>query len=132
MHACPTCPNRWIADLFEALGSPEKAEEIRKAGCQWLWNVWIDGEGGQPEPRTVCGSSHMPEALNKLGAEVTLASKTIQKDRNEQAKALGAIESAMAEHGAGEGLQALAKVGLLATVGRRVDASTEELPEGEK
>lgn len=144
MEVCPNCPNRNHADTLDALAEAaessrlfrvfapalrRRAEEVRKAGCQWVWNVWVETEEGQaPEPRRVCGASHMEKALNKLGGEVMLASETIQKDRNEQARALEAIEGAMAEHGAGEILQALAKVGLLAAVGRRVDASLEELP----
>lgn len=132
MEVCPTCPNKLMADLFEEMGSVEKAEEIRKAGCQWVWNVYLEDAEGNPYPARVCGATHMEKAMNKLGSEVMLASETIQKDRNEQARALEAIEGAMAEHGAGEILQALARVGLLATVGGRVSAIRGKLPEGEK
>lgn len=117
MRACPTCPNRWLADLFEELGSKEKADEIRRAGCQWLWNVWVDGKSGQPEPRTECGSTHIVAALNKLGGEVKLASETIQADRNEQAAALETVQAAIAELGGGAVLQALGVLGLLSAQG---------------
>ena len=117
MEVCPSCPNRWMADLFEALGSPEKAQEIRAAECGWVWNVWIEDEKGNPEPIRVCGRQHLRDATNKLGAEVKLASQTIQADRNEQARALEAVEAAIAEHGGGAVLQALGVLGLLTTQG---------------
>ena len=117
-----------MADLFEEMGSVAKADEIRRAGCQWVWNVWLEDGEGNPRPARVCGATHMEKAMNKLGGEVRLASETIQADRNEQARALEAIEAAMAEHGAGEVLQALARVGLVATVGHRMGARLKELP----
>lgn len=135
MRACPTCPNRHHADTLDALAEAarvsrlfrvfapalrRRAEQVRAAGCQWLWNVWVEGEDDQPEPRTVCGSSHMAHALNKLGGEVMLASQTIQEDRNEQAKAIQKIKAAIAEHGGGEAPQALAGMGFLGLVGREL------------
>lgn len=144
MKACPTCPNRHHADTLDALAEAAKvsrlfrvfapalrrrAEQVRAAGCQWLWNVWVEDEDGQPEPRTVCGSSHMAHALNKLGGEVKLASQTIQADRNEQARALEKAQVAIAEHGAGEVLRALAAMGLRGFLGRELaGASGDEQP----
>lgn len=113
-----------------AIAEESRAEEIRAAGCQWLWNVWVEGKDGQPEPRTECGSTHIVTALNKLGGEVVLASETIQEDRNEQAKAIDKIEAAIAERGGGEVLRALGRIGLLTVQsGLQKEGRPGELPE---
>jgi len=116
MNACENCPNRNIADLAEAVGAEELAARIRERGCGWWWYVEADKSGRKPEWK--CGAEHLPEHLNRMGGLMTFAARTVQDDRNEQAKALEQIEAAAAEHGAGRVLQACAGLGLLTAQAR--------------
>jgi hypothetical protein len=88
MKACATCPNRWIADLFEELGSHEKAEEIRAAGCNnWkaLKYELKDQNTGQPageEVREGCMRDHLIGWFNAVTALSAEVAQTAQSHRN--------------------------------------------------
>lgn len=66
MSMCDSCPNRHLADLFEALGELDKAREIRAKGCEW-WSENLQTfhyEGGfGVETYRGCARSWIPKAM---------------------------------------------------------------------
>ena len=101
-----------MADLFDALGSPEKAEEIRAAGCGWWWSIQYENAAtGQTEVRHLCGSAALPDLLRRYGSDVTRAANSVQDDRDEQRRALAVLDDAVATGGLPEILAPLARLG---------------------
>ena len=92
MDACSSCPNRWHADLFDALGEHDKAAQIRRAGCSWFWRIdVIDDDTGQTKTISVCGAAVLPRYLNQLGGLVSEASSSVQSARNVVAEGLSLL-----------------------------------------
>lgn len=114
MKACSTCPNRWLADLFEAMGSEDKAKEIREAGCHW-WQIVPVKEGqGYVE---ACVAANLERFLRAYGGDILLASDTVQADRTEQKKALDAVQESARAMGFPDITSQLAALGLRAALG---------------
>jgi hypothetical protein len=74
----------------------KRAQEIREAGCEWLWSVeWKDDSTGQKATRTQCGRASTPAWLEHFAKENTLTAQTIQAERNETSAAMQRTEVAM-------------------------------------
>lgn len=118
---CEQCPNRHLADLFEQLGSQDKAAAIRASGCSWWWGVpEEDEETGQSRTRYMCGAAALPGYLRRYGHDVVRAVDCIQDDREERQRALAAVQNACDVHGLEAVVGALAKLGLDAHLGQRL------------
>ena len=137
---CPTCPNRWTADLFDALGSSDKASEIRAAGCSWWWSIqYEETDTGQVETRHHCGASILPDLLKRYGSDIAGASKVVaatgaelERDRAEHRQILANLEATVEAVGLPEVLSQLAALGGRAYLAQRLRAAEIEGPQGGK
>lgn len=119
MDACENCTTRLFADLFEALGSAEKADEIRARGCGWWWGVQEENKDtGQTRVKWECGRAMLPHFLRSFGLDVTRAVDVVQADRKETADAVSAVTAQLAMQPAL--VQQLAGVGLRAVLAARL------------
>lgn len=127
MKACSTCTNRWLADLFEALGDKDKAAEIREKGCHF-WQIVpnIETDVGYVE---TCVGANFERFCRKYGQDILLASDTVQADRGEQKKALDAIRETAKALGYPDTFAMLAQLGFRAAVGHEV-IEKQRLAEG--
>lgn len=83
IQMCESCTNRWLADLFEAMGETDKANTIRAAGCHWWWTVTTENQDtGIVSTEQTCGRRFVAAHYNRVGSIAVETLQTAQSVRN--------------------------------------------------